>query len=61
MTIEQYLKYRKRGDSMEDIQDYHHLSEGTVYTLELVYQCYLKRIPLDAINERWKRLCEHLE
>ncbi|UPI13221.1 hypothetical protein [Bacillus phage SBSphiJ6] len=51
MTIEQYLKYRKRGDSMEEVQDQHHLSEGTVYTLELAYQCYLKRIPLDAAIE----------
>ncbi|UPI11971.1 hypothetical protein [Bacillus phage SBSphiJ3] len=51
MTIEQYLKYRKRGDSMEEVQDHHHLSEGTVYTLELAYQCYLKRIPLDAAIE----------
>lgn len=36
---------------MEEIQDHHYLSEGTVYTLELAYQCYLKRIPLDAAIE----------
>ncbi|AYJ75848.1 hypothetical protein BSP18_214 [Bacillus phage BSP18] len=55
MTIEQYLKSRKRGDSMEDIKDKHRLSEGTVYTLELAYQCYLKRIPLDEAIEIIKR------
>lgn len=47
MTIEKYLKMRDNGQSMENIQDAHSLSEGTVYTFELGYQCYLKRLPLD--------------
>ncbi|MEN2464932.1 hypothetical protein [Ornithinibacillus sp. JPR2-1] len=47
MPIEKYLKMRERGKSIEEIQSENHLSEGTVYTLELGYQCYLKKIPLD--------------
>lgn len=47
MTIEQYLKMRNNGLSLEDIQAEKWLSEGTVYILELGYQCYLKQLPLD--------------
>ena len=47
MTIEKYLKLRDNGRSLEGIQYEHSLSEGTVYTLELGYQCYLKKLPLD--------------
>ena len=47
MTIEVYLKKRDAGRSLEEIQSEHALSEGTVYTLELGYQCYLKKLPLD--------------
>ena len=51
MTIEKYLKLRNKGYSLEEIQEENSLSEGTVYTLELGYQCYLKDLPLDeAIN-----------
>lgn len=51
MTIEKYLKLRNKGKSLEGIQDEYCLSEGTAYTLELGYQCYLKKMPLnDAIN-----------
>ncbi|WP_170211245.1 hypothetical protein [Robertmurraya siralis] len=48
MTIEQYLKRRDNGELLEDIQKEKNLSEGTVYTLGLSYQCYLKKLPLDA-------------
>lgn len=47
MTIETYIRKRKNGASIESIQSNASLSEGTVYTLELGYQCYLKKIPLD--------------
>lgn len=47
MTIEKYLKMRDSGKTLEDIQKESCLSEGTVYTLELGYQCYLKKLPLD--------------
>ncbi|MGE7924751.1 hypothetical protein ACQKND_16430 [Viridibacillus arvi] len=47
MTIEQYLKLRDNGLSLEEIQDEQSLSEGTVWTLELGYQCYTRQIPLD--------------
>lgn len=47
MTIERYLKMRNNGKSLTDIQREYALSEGTVYTLELGYQCYLKKLPLD--------------
>ena len=46
-TIEKYLKMRDSGKTLEDIQKENCLSEGTVYTLELGYQCYLKKLPLD--------------
>lgn len=50
MTIEEYLKRRKNGQSLEEIQEARVLSDGTVWTLELGYQCYLKNIALnDAI------------
>ena len=47
MTIEVYLKMRNNGKTLEEIQQNKALSDGTVYTLELGYQCYLKRLPLD--------------
>jgi len=47
MTIEQYLKLRDKGNTLDQIQKNHYLSEGTVWTLELGYQCYLKKLPLD--------------
>ncbi|MCY8867351.1 hypothetical protein MOE08_20085 [Bacillus spizizenii] len=51
MTIERYLKMRKNGKTLEEIQEENVLSEGTVYTLELGYQCYLKRLSLDKAIE----------
>jgi hypothetical protein len=51
MTIERYLKMRNNGKTLEEIQRENHLSEGTVYTLELGYQCYLKRLSLDKAIE----------
>jgi hypothetical protein len=51
MTIERYLKMRNNGETLEEIQRENHLSEGTVYTLELGYQCYLKRLSLDKAIE----------
>jgi len=51
MTIERYLKMRNEGKSLIEIQKENHLSEGTVYTLELGYQCYLKKLPLDKAIE----------
>lgn len=51
MTIEVYLKMRNNGKTPEEIQRDEALSEGTVYTLELGYQCYLKRLPLDKAIE----------
>lgn len=51
MTIERYIKKRDGGWSLEEIQNEHSLSEGTVYTLELGYQCYLRKLSLvDAID-----------
>ncbi|MEC1177288.1 hypothetical protein P9B03_02230 [Metasolibacillus meyeri] len=47
MTIEEYLKRRNKGQSLEEIQKEKLLSEGTVWTLELGYQCFLKQLPLD--------------
>lgn len=47
MTIEEYLKRRNNGQTLDEIQSEKHLSEGTVWTLELGYQCYLKKVPLD--------------
>jgi hypothetical protein len=51
VTIEKYLKMRDNGKSLEDIQKENFLSEGTAYTLELGYQCYLKKLPLDKAIE----------
>ncbi|CAF1778616.1 hypothetical protein NRS6094_04372 [Bacillus subtilis] len=51
MTIESYLKMRNNGKTLEEIQEKNSLSEGTVYTLELGYQCYLKRLSLDKAIE----------
>ncbi|WCS69328.1 hypothetical protein Goe20_02110 [Bacillus phage vB_BsuM-Goe20] len=52
MTIESYIvKRSKRDMTMKEIQEEYSLSEGTVYTLELGYQCYLKSIPLDRAIE----------
>ncbi|QZA70199.1 hypothetical protein 278BB001_48 [Bacillus phage 278BB001] len=57
MTMESYIiKRNKKGMTLEEIQEEYSLSEGTVYTLELGYQCYLKSIPLDraiAVIERY--------
>lgn len=47
MTIEEYLKRRDNGQTLEEIQEETLLSEGTVWTLELGYQCYLRKLPLD--------------
>lgn len=47
MTIEKYLKMRDKGLSLENVMWEHSLSEATAYTLELGYQCYLKKLPLD--------------
>lgn len=46
MTIEIYLKLRDSGRTLEDIQKEYALSEGTVWTFEVGYQCYLQKIPL---------------
>ena len=52
MTIERYLKMRNgKGMTLEEIRDMYSLSEGTVYTLELGYQCYLRDLPLDEAIE----------
>lgn len=47
MTMEVYLKLRDNGKSLEEIQDKESLSEATVWTFELGYQCYLNNIALD--------------
>lgn len=47
MTLERYLKLRNSGKTLEEIQAKHYLSEATVWTLELGYQCYLKGVRLD--------------
>ena len=47
ITIERYLERRDYGMTLEEIQKEEGLSEATVWTLELGYQCYLKSIPLD--------------
>lgn len=51
MTIEVYKNQREAGKTVEDIQRERSLSEGTVWTLELGYQCYLNKIPLDRAIE----------
>jgi hypothetical protein len=55
MTIEVYLKMRNNGKSLEEIQKENSLSEGTVYTLELGYQCYLKKLSLNKAIEIIKK------
>lgn len=51
MTIESYLGCRDDGMTLVQIQEEQGLSEATVWTLELGYQCYLKNMPLDdAVN-----------
>ena len=55
MTIEVYLKKRNNGKSFEEIQNENALSEGTAYTLELGYQCYLKKLSLDKAIEIIKK------
>lgn len=51
MNIEKFIKLRESGQHIGQIEYEHKLSEATLYTLEIGYQCYLKRIPLDkAIN-----------
>lgn len=47
MTIEQYIKRRDNGQSLVEIQKDKLLSEATIWTLELGYQCYLRKLPLD--------------
>lgn len=47
MTIESYLNGRDGGMTFEEIQEEYLLSEATVWTLELGYQCYKKNMPLD--------------
>ncbi|WP_345806621.1 hypothetical protein [Bacillus pumilus] len=51
MTIEVYLKMRNNGKTLEEIQQDKALSEATVHTLELGYQCFLKPLPLDKAIE----------
>lgn len=47
MIIERYIKLRDSGQCDGQIQYDNKLSEATLLTLELGYQCYLKRLPLD--------------
>lgn len=47
MTIEEYINHRDNGQSLEEIQNDKLLSEATILTLELGYQCYLRKLPLD--------------
>jgi uncharacterized HAD superfamily protein len=47
MSIEQYIKFRDFGKSIEEIQKEHGLSEATAYALELGYQCFLQEMPLE--------------
>lgn len=47
MTIESYLSGRDNGITIEEIQEEYLLSEATVWTLELGYQCYKKNMLLD--------------
>ncbi|KIU09856.1 hypothetical protein SC09_contig10orf00030 [Bacillus subtilis] len=43
------IKLRNKGYELVDIQKKHILSDGTVWTLELGYTCYLKTLPLDYV------------
>lgn len=60
MSLEKYLKLRKIGRALGEIQNEYGLSESTVYALELGYQCFLKRLPLDnaieIIKSHWVTL-----
>lgn len=47
MTIEQYIKRRDNGQSLVEIQKDKLLSEASIWSLELGYQCYLLKLPLD--------------
>lgn len=51
MTIECYLNGREMGMTIEEIQEVYILSEATVWTFELGYQCYLRNIPLNKAIE----------
>lgn len=51
MRMEVYLKLRNNGKDLEEIQQENYLSESTVWTFELGYQCYLKNIALDDAIE----------
>ncbi len=46
-SIEHYIAVRESGLTMERIQKKFFLSEANVWTFELGYQCYLKKILLD--------------
>ena len=51
MTIESYLGCRDAGMTLAQIQEEQGISEATVWSFELGYQCYLKNMPLDdAVN-----------
>lgn len=47
MTIEEYINRRDNSQSLEEIQKDKLLSEATIWTLELGYRCYLRKLPLD--------------
>lgn len=48
MNIEEYIRRRKEGQSMDFIIDKSIVStEDTIWVLELGYQCHLKGIRLD--------------
>lgn len=51
MTIEVYLMKRNEGKTLKEIQVEKSLSEATVYTLELGYQCYLAELNLEEAIE----------
>lgn len=50
-SINQYIKTRQRGYTVDDIQKHCCIDEATAYTWELGYQCYLKKLPLDKAIE----------
>lgn len=60
MRMEYYIQLRDNGQSLEAIREEEELSEATVWTLELGYQCYLRKLPLDQaidiIKEHGKAL-----
>ncbi|MEK5071739.1 hypothetical protein [Sporosarcina sp. FSL K6-1508] len=59
MTIEGYIKRRNNGQSLGDIQNEKGLSEATVWTMELGYQCHLCHVPLDQAISVIKRLVSY--